>query len=988
MVRTRSDQRLLAAAAAIIAWWLACLPALPVMPGGAAALRFSSTARLASAAEPSRAASDQFNLAASYYSQKRWREAAEEFRSFGEQFPDDPRSADALFYEAEALMQQEQFQQAHDRFALLAEKNPSEAIARRTKFRLGETLYLTGNRAAAKTELLQFQQQFPDDPMLAFALPYLAEIALAEGDPARASELFSQTLDKYASGPLSDECRLGLGKALAAENQTEQAGRFFDYLIDRKGALADDAQYWKADALRRSGAAETTAAYERLAADWPQSDWLDDGLHGQIQWAISRTDFAAVDRLVEQFQERFAESPLAVGVARMHGKSLLQRGEYEKAAKVFQSLAQTPGRDELTGAQDAYFLAIAFLGQGDYEQARAATAAIDVKGLSDQVAGQLHSVRGAALAGLKDYQAAAEELGQSLKLHPTSADADRRRAQWAVALTSAGQLDQAEQVLREWNVSPQARDLWTSAVKHFAETAYAQGDAARAETWFSKVVDGPGSATAEGGVEQAAASETPNEANGAPEAAAEGVAGGDAAALSGLGWSQWRKGQYDASAATFERLAEEHPDHALAPEAVLMQAKSLEKLGRASLALSAFQTLIDRYPQAAERPEAMLSGALLIAAGAENAAEEDSQDGQEDIEHKRRAASLLEQVVEEFPEFARRDAALYEWAWLLEDIGDHAAGAAAFARLHNEHAESEYWADATYRVAERAARNKDYAGAVAALDRLLAASSDSEIRIHAWFLKGQIAAAEERWADVAPPLLELLAAAPDHSLALPAEFWVAESLFHTEEYGKASQRFAALAEKAAGRDDAWLPMIPLRQAQMLAREKKWAEAYELATGIAEQFPQFRQLYEVDYLLGRCLGKRGEFAAARNAYERVIRSPEGGRTETAAMAQWMIGESYFHQRRYDEAIKAYDRVVALFDWPNWQAGALLQAGKCHEIQGDRAEAEKLYVRLLKDFPDTPFSGEAASRLGKKQAGGGKPKSGAPVAQASASEPQDQ
>jgi TolA-binding protein len=80
-----------------------------------------------------------------------------------------------------------------------------------------------------------------------------------------------------------------------------------------------------------------------------------------------------------------------------------------------------------------------------------------------------------------------------------------------------------------------------------------------------------------------------------------------------------------------------------------------------------------------------------------------------------------------------------------------------------------------------------------------------------------------------------------------------------------------------------------------------------------------------------------------------------------MAQWMIGETYFHQKDYLEAIKAYYRVERLFPYPRWQAGALLQSGKCHEMRGEFQEAAKLYGRLLKDHADSPFAEEASQRL---------------------------
>ena len=102
-------------------------------------------------------------------------------------------------------------------------------------------------------------------------------------------------------------------------------------------------------------------------------------------------------------------------------------------------------------------------------------------------------------------------------------------------------------------------------------------------------------------------------------------------------------------------------------------------------------------------------------------------------------------------------------------------------------------------------------------------------------------------------------------------------------------------------------------------------------------PNFEQQYEVDYLLGRCLANQADFEAARQAYNKVIRSAAGAKTETAAMAQWMIGETYFHQKNYEAALREYLRLEILYAYPEWQAAALLQAGKCHERLGEAKEA---------------------------------------------------
>ena len=53
--------------------------------------------------------------------------------------------------------------------------------------------------------------------------------------------------------------------------------------------------------------------------------------------------------------------------------------------------------------------------------------------------------------------------------------------------------------------------------------------------------------------------------------------------------------------------------------------------------------------------------------------------------------------------------------------------------------------------------------------------------------------------------------------------------------------------------------------------------------------------------------------------------------------------------------------ALCAYPTWQAGALLQGGKCRELLGQQKEALKLYARILEVYPQTSFAVRAKRRL---------------------------
>src|SRR5690606_39163156 len=129
-------------------------------------------------------------------------------------------------------------------------------------------------------------------------------------------------------------------------------------------------------------------------------------------------------------------------------------------------------------------------------------------------------------------------------------------------------------------------------------------------------------------------------------------------------------------------------------------------------------------------------------------------------------------------------------------------------------------------------------------------------------------------------------------------------------------------------------------------------------------PDFPQMAELDYARGRALQSQAppDFEAARDAYQAVIDARKGG--ELAAMAQFMRGEAYFHEKKLDEALREFlkvDLLPAFDDAPRWQALALLEAGKVYEQLDRWADAAEIYERLRSRFPDEPASAEAGQRL---------------------------
>ncbi|MGH7138101.1 MAG: tetratricopeptide repeat protein, partial [Pirellulales bacterium] len=309
---------------------------------------------------------------------------------------------------------------------------------------------------------------------------------------------------------------------------------------------------------------------------------------------------------------------------------------------------------------------------------------------------------------------------------------------------------------------------------------------------------------------------------------------------------------------------------------------------------------------------------------------------------------------------------LYEWAWALREAGNAAKADEVFERLHEQKPHGRFWSDAVYRLAERAYEKKDFARAEQLVNELVGGESNGgelagQVLPHVLYLQAQIAAAQNQWSRVPAPLERLIAEFSDNPIVPLAQYLIAEAAYREGQYDRAAELFRELAEAIPGRTDTWVAMVPLRRAQILAQQKEWHDALEIASQIETDFPDFEQEHEVDYVIGRCQANLGRFDDARAAYRRVVKSAAGEKTDTAAKAQWMIGEAYFHQKNYEAALREYLRVEILYDYPTWQAAALFEAAKCHEHLGELKQAAELYEKLVKAYPDSPLAKDAAALL---------------------------
>jgi TolA-binding protein len=320
---------------------------------------------------------------------------------------------------------------------------------------------------------------------------------------------------------------------------------------------------------------------------------------------------------------------------------------------------------------------------------------------------------------------------------------------------------------------------------------------------------------------------------------------------------------------------------------------------------------------------------------------------------------------------------LAEWGWADVDAGKTADADAVFTRLLNEHPDSPYAADARFNLAESAHQAKKHDEVVKLLTPLVGEGTKASPQLvqSGLYRLGRTQAEQKDWSAAAKTLDRLLGEFPEGSFRREAKLLRAEVALEADDAATADTLLSALASEPADPNDpeGFAPAVRRRRIQSLLASKKWKDVVAAADAFKAEVPNDPLTAEVDYARGRALQQLAHWDEARAAYRAVIDARKGG--DLVARAQFMIGETYFYQKDYHEAILHYLKVDILYDAPPWQAAALLETGKAYEQLAQWADAAETYERLCAKFPDDPTAKDAKALLDKVKAraegeGGGK------------------
>jgi TolA-binding protein len=311
---------------------------------------------------------------------------------------------------------------------------------------------------------------------------------------------------------------------------------------------------------------------------------------------------------------------------------------------------------------------------------------------------------------------------------------------------------------------------------------------------------------------------------------------------------------------------------------------------------------------------------------------------------------------------------IYELAMALIDAGEHAKANQIMFELVHRFPSTPLSIEARVRLARHAADQGQWPEAIELAQQAIQLGCNQDLLPHARLILGQSQLESNRPQD-AILTLELASkdANIDFEMQVSVRFHLAEALYQMERWTDADVHWKWLLDVAnktshpSERKPDWLATILLRKAEMLALRKDWGQAEEIVLGIRSDFPECNRRCEVDYLLARCQVSKANFDGARETLAQIAQRLEAKPSELLARANWMAGETFLMQRRYEEARSFYQQVLKVPQQAYWHSAALLQIGQCAEASQDSKSAHEAYTNIVEHFSDSPFAALAKERL---------------------------
>jgi TolA-binding protein len=666
---------------------------------------------------------------------------------------------------------------------------------------------------------------------------------------------------------------------------------------------------------------ESIGLYAALATKYPKDPVAPQALYMAAFVALEQGDNAAALKHADAFLAAHAGHELAPDVTHVKAESHLLLEQLPQAEAQYRLLLEKhPSHPsaELWRVRQGLALQL----QKKYKETIDALGSAMAGVRRPDLVAEARYLIGISQLELNDYPAAAASLEASMAAQPKWRQADETLLALARAYRGANDLAKAKEALgRLIAAFPESKAL-DQAHYRLGEYAYLSGDYQAAVAAHQKVVDGW------------------------PQSPLVPYA------LHELGCAKMDLGDNAGAEQPLSVLLEKHPKHELAGTARLSRGMARHRLQKYAPAIEDLQAFLATNPGAPEKSNARyLLGLCQIGLG---------QHGP--------AIATFQALLKDDPEYAHADDTLYQLAWALKLSGKGLEAAKSFQQLAGDHSASPRAPEAHFHVGEFMYEKKDYKQAAAAYYRSMQKAGKSELDEKAAHKLAWSYYHQDQFDNAQKSFRYQLTRYPKGALAADAAFMEGECYFKQDKFKEALGALEKVGELA--NED--LEMLRLLHgAQAAAQLAQWKKSLALLERFTGRFPDSPHTAEAFYEQGWARQNLDQFDDAVKSYEKAIGATDG---ETAARAQFMIGEIQFQLKDHKAAIKSYFKVMYGYSFETWQAESTFEAARCFEVLKRIDQAVNLYRELLEKFPDSPRASVAREKLEQLAPQAGRPAAG--------------
>jgi TolA-binding protein len=877
-----------------------------------------------------------FYRAECLYARGKKTEAAQMYSQLVEKYPADRLACDALYALGVSQEEMRDFVSAGKTYDLFVEKFPGSPLVTEVGMRRGETLLAAGDFCAAAARFAAAAAK-PGFALADHATIRQAACLAQLKQYEQAAELYASVAAKFPQSPHLDLANLSGGRCYYLAGNYAAACKLLAAVLDSGGESAPEAAHWNARCLLKQrqpaealavvekflpqagqgpmtpqllldqadavyeipqGRGESVALYTAAAEKYPQDPVAPQALYMAGLAALEQGDYAAALRHAEAFLAAYRDHDLAADVSGVAAESDLQLGKPAEAEQLYSRLLEKyPNHADAESWKVRRGLSLRL--QKKHRETIAVLQPLLAEIRTPAALAEAQYLIGSSQVELKDFAAAAKSLEASLAAADTWRQADETLLALSQVYSQLNQAEKAEYCLRKLIAAPAGSGLLDRAHYRLGECRFAAGDFPAAAAEYQQVAENwPQSPLAP-------------------------------YALYGLGWAKLNLNDYAGAAQALDSLEAKYADHKLIPRGRYARAVARQQLGKFASALDDVQALLAADPTPAEKSDARYVLGLCQA-GLQKHAE---------------AVETFRWLLKDDPQYANHDKVLYELAWALKSIHKEKEAAEAFASLLEKRPDSPLAAESQYHVGEFAYQGGDFQQAAAAYRGALQKAGQSELGEKAAHKLGWAFYRQEDFQNAREAFHSQRQTWPAGPLSSDAAFLEAECLTKLQKFDEALAAYQSV--KTPSSKD-WQVLALWHGAQAAGQLKRWEKSRSLLSQCAQQFPDSTYLPEILCEQGWAEQNLGNLAEATALYEQVIAKTD---RQPAARAQFLIGEIEFQQQKHAEAVKSFFKVSYGYSYPQWQAEATYEAGRCFEVLGKKAQALRQYQELVEKFPQS-------------------------------------